>query len=149
MNDITSLIDRIPRLFHLLKALGDKLHADLGVTTSMRGVMVSLARDGERTVPELARERPVSRQHIQTVVDALTAAGLAMSRPNPQHRRSVLIVLTAEGRRLFETMQARETELFRSAHPADPADIAAAHRVFDALETDLAAHLRPGELIDG
>ena len=60
--DLAPLISRIPRLFFLLKALGDDLHADLGVTTSMRGVMTSLATLGPRTVPDLARERPVSRR---------------------------------------------------------------------------------------
>jgi DNA-binding MarR family transcriptional regulator len=86
--DLAPLMGRIPRLFHLIKALGDALHADLGVTASMRGVMVSLAEGEPRTVPDLARERPASRQHIQTVVNDLLAAGLAETLPNPSHRRS-------------------------------------------------------------
>src|SRR4051794_30966765 len=104
--DLTPLINRIPRLFHLLKALGDAMHADLGVTTSMRGVMGSLSALGPRTVPELARERPVSRQHIQSVVNDLAAAGFVRAVPNPAHRRSALIELTAEGRRVYAAVRA-------------------------------------------
>src|SRR5580693_2811317 len=94
--DLAPLINRIPRLYFLLKAVGDAVHADLEVTTSMRSLMTSLA-GAPRTAPDLARERPVSRQHIQTVVNELTAAGLAEALPNPSHRRSPLICLTDEG----------------------------------------------------
>ena len=86
--DLAPLVNRIPRLYFLLRAVGDALHADLGVTTAMRGVMISLATLGPKTVPELARARPVSRQHIQTVVNALAAAGTRGNR-SPTHRTAV------------------------------------------------------------
>ncbi len=137
--DLAPLVDRIPRIFLLLKALGDDLHADLGVTASMRGVMTSLAAAGPRTVPDLARERQVSRQHVQLLVNDLRAAGLVETRPNPSHRRSPLIALTEDGRRHLRLMQAREADILARTAPAvSQADLAAATRLLDLLERDLA-----------
>jgi DNA-binding MarR family transcriptional regulator len=64
----------------------------------------ALALDGERTVPELARARPISRQHCQTIVNALIAQGLAALAPNPRHRRSHLVCITKKGRTRYEQM---------------------------------------------
>jgi DNA-binding MarR family transcriptional regulator len=137
--DLAPLVNRIPRLYFLLRAVGDALHADLGITTGMRGVMTSLTSE-PKTVPELARERPVSRQHIQTLVNDLTAAGLVETIPNPQHRRSPLIGLTDEGRRRLKEMREREASLLaRTAPQVSSAELAAASRLFDLLERDLAA----------
>ncbi len=139
--DLAPFVNRIPRLYFLLRAAGDALHADLGVTTAMRGVMLSLAA-GPRTAPEMARQRPVSRQHIQTVVNELMLAGLAKAQPNPAHKRSSLIALTDEGRAMLKTIAAREAKMLaRTAPSVSPADLAAATRLFDRLEHDLAQRL--------
>jgi DNA-binding MarR family transcriptional regulator len=137
--DLAPLVSRIPRLHFLLKAVGEVLHDDLGVTTAMRAVMVSLAAGKPRTVPELARERPVSRQHMQTVVNELMAAGLARALANPAHRRSPLIALTEDGRGRLKLIQGREIDLLARTAPAvSQADLAAATRLLDLLERDLA-----------
>jgi len=138
--DLAPFVNRIPRLYFLLRAVGDALHADLGVSTGMRGVMTSLADGAGKTVPELARERPVSRQHIQTLVNDLLAAGLAQISPNPSHRRSPIVTLTEEGRRRLRTLREREAELLAAAAPAvSQTDLAAAGRLFDVLERELAS----------
>lgn len=94
--------------FHQLKALGEELHQDLGVTVAMRAVMESLAEEGEQTVPKIARAKAVSRQHIQVNVDALAQAGLVTLRDNPGHKRSPLVALTGKGRKTFAGMRRRE-----------------------------------------
>jgi DNA-binding MarR family transcriptional regulator len=137
--DLAPLVDRIPRLYFMLQAVGDALHADLGINTGMRGVMSSLTAQ-PRTVPDMARERPVSRQHIQMLVNELLAAGLVQTSPNPQHRRSSLIELTDEGRRRLKEMRDREAALLaRTAPQVSPVELAAASRLFDLFERDLAA----------
>lgn len=104
----------VPLLFHRLRAIGDDLHADLGITTPMRGVMQSLFDGGPQTVPQMAAARPVSRQHIQTQVDALAARGLVAAIPNPAHKRSSHIALTDAGRKIFESMRKKEIETLSS-----------------------------------
>jgi DNA-binding MarR family transcriptional regulator len=125
-----------------LKAVGDEMHAGIGVTASMRAVMSALAGERGRTVPDLARERGVSRQHIQSVINELLAAGLVATTRNPSHRRSPLLTLTDEGQRRLRTIGERETQyLTRIAPAVSHLELAAASRLFDHLERDLAAQL--------
>jgi DNA-binding MarR family transcriptional regulator len=82
-------------------------------SSGRRSLLKTLREHGPRTVPFMARDRSVSRQHIQKLVDSLRASGLVRSFPNPAHKRSVLIGLTAEGRRFSEEMSRREEVLWR------------------------------------
>lgn len=59
-------------------------------------------------VPGIARSRHVTRQHIQALVNDLLQRGLVELLDNPAHRRSRLVALTAEGRRTFGRMRAKE-----------------------------------------
>lgn len=143
---LTAIVRTIPLAFHRLAAIGDALHADIGVTTAMRGVMQSLALGGPQTVPQMAEARPVSRQHIQKIVDALLERGLVQSRANPAHRRSPHIELTREGRQLFAAMQIKERGLLSQiAAKLETTDIAAIERglanLADALK-DIVATIR-------
>lgn len=142
MTDPSNLLAEIARLvplvFHRLRAAGDVLHAERGVTTPMRGVMQSLFDGGAQTVPHLAAIRPVSRQHIQTVVDALAERGLVEAKPNPAHKRSSLIDLTEAGYELFVTMrEAEQAVLGESFAGFDLDDLIATQRVLSSLSTQL------------
>ena len=140
--DLAPLMGRIPRLYSLLKALGDELHAEIGVSAGMRAVMSSLNFGGGRTVPEIARERAVSRQHIQSVINELMGANLVAPVPNPSHRRSPRFILTDEGQRRLRTIAEHEAQsLTRIAPAISHMELAAATRLFDHLERDLAAQL--------
>ena len=94
--------------FNLLRAWVDEMHKNLGVNASMRAVMESLAGGSEKTVPEIARSRSVSRQHIQVIVNGLTRAGLIKARDNPDDKRTFLVSLTDHGRTVFGEIQKRE-----------------------------------------
>jgi len=69
------------------------------------GVLRTLMKEGPQTVPEMARSRPVSRQHCQTICNALEAQGLVEFIDNPKHKRSKLVRLTRKGRDRFEGMR--------------------------------------------
>lgn len=81
-------------------------------SSGRRSVLKSLAREGPQAVPQMARVRSVSRQHIQTVVDGLRADGFVRRRPNPAHKRSKLIALTARGDEFVAAMHDAEAVLF-------------------------------------
>jgi DNA-binding MarR family transcriptional regulator len=68
------------------------------------GLLRSLRLGGAQTVPALARSRPVSRQHIQMLADAMAADGLIAFKPNPAHKRSPLVTITAKGEQLYEAL---------------------------------------------
>jgi DNA-binding MarR family transcriptional regulator len=108
---LNTVIRHIRSCFNQLRALGDDLHRDLGITASMRAVMESLDGGGKLTVPQIATAKGVSRQHIQVNVDALLHAGLVAAEGNPAHRRSPFILLTKAGHAAFTTMGSRENKL--------------------------------------
>ncbi len=69
------------------------------------GVLRTLVKQGPHTVPDMARTRPVSRQHCQTICNALEAQGLVEFIDNPKHKRSKLVRITKKGRERFESMK--------------------------------------------
>jgi DNA-binding MarR family transcriptional regulator len=100
----------IRRLFRAMGARADQYLADAKLTAADRAVMEFLYPEASMSVPEIARRYEVSRQHIQTTVNALLAKGLLRSVDNPRHRRSRLIRLSSLGRECFEEIRRNEGE---------------------------------------
>lgn len=111
---VQGVIQEVRRLFHRLSNAADTLHEDLGVTASQRAVLETLVDGGPTTVPTIARDKRVTRQHIQTLVNRLADAGLVETVDNPAHRRSSLVRPTAAGVRLFERIRGRERPWLRA-----------------------------------
>jgi DNA-binding MarR family transcriptional regulator len=108
------LFDEVRLLEHRLVQVAEKLHSGAGVTIPGRAVLEYLLRCGPTSVPDIARARYVSRQHIQTIVDTLADAGLVQSRPNPAHRRSPLFTLTDSGASAITAIHERERQLLKA-----------------------------------
>jgi DNA-binding MarR family transcriptional regulator len=77
----------------------------LGINAADRAILEFLYPDNALTVPEVAKRYNVSRQHVQVTVNPLLEAGLLKQQPNPAHKRSPHIVLTAAGRKLFDRIR--------------------------------------------
>jgi len=105
------LFEEIRKLHNQLRWMGDQIHGEQGQSSARRSLLFSLYRDGPLTVPELAAERLVSRQIIQTQMNSLLDEGLVVSRRNPRHKRSHQLALSRKGRALVERMRERELEL--------------------------------------
>ena len=97
-------------LFHALRQWSEILHAPLGMTAAMRGVLELILLGGPATVPSMALARGVSRQHIQQQVDALRGRGFVERKENPAHKRSTMIALTDKGRALIQNIRAEELD---------------------------------------
>lgn len=100
-------------LFHRLKEVSQQVHGQGDLSSGQWGVLRDLNQTGSQTVPQMARSRPVSRQYIQSIVDALIAQGLVEPVENPAHRRSSLIHLTTKGKSALEEMNRRAGMVFR------------------------------------
>jgi DNA-binding MarR family transcriptional regulator len=123
---------------HRLRALAVQLHRQGENTGGRRGVMEGLYRGGPQTVPQMARARTVSRQHIQTLVNELLRDRLVELAPNPAHQRSPRVRLTPKGKALFEVMLRRESALFARIGAAVPEnDLRCAAAVLDAVRRQL------------
>lgn len=111
--DLDHATRKIRMCFQLLKTLGDRLCQDLNITASMRAVIEQIDEGGPQTVPQIARAKNVSRQHIQLLVDALGEAGMIILKPNPAHRRSSLVELTDAGAAAFWQIREKEAILLQ------------------------------------
>jgi DNA-binding MarR family transcriptional regulator len=121
-------------LFHKMGAAATTLHKDTGMSAGKRAVLESLTNGGPQTVPQMARTRPVSRQHIQGLVNDLLDQGLVEYTDNPAHRRSKLVRTTEPGRKAFSSLRQRESEAFaRLSLEIVADDLDAANRVLSRL----------------
>ena len=121
-------------LFHKMGAAVNLLHEGDGITAGMRAVLESVTEGGPKTVPEMARARPVSRQHIQTLVNELLDAGYVEYRNNPAHRGSKLVAPTRAGAAAFAALRAREAAaLTRLSMDIDAREMARATQALTQL----------------
>jgi DNA-binding MarR family transcriptional regulator len=103
-DQLREVVDETVALFHRLRWVSEEIYAAGGRSLPRRGILRGLVRYGSRTVPQLARHRSVTRQHVQHVVDGLVADGLVELVANPSHVRSPLVRVTARGAALVATM---------------------------------------------
>jgi DNA-binding MarR family transcriptional regulator len=106
---LMELIEEIVAVHLQLQIMMEELHRHSELSRACRGVLRDLSRLGPRTVPQLARGRPVSRQSVQMLVNRLIAEDLAELIRNPEHKRSQLVRLTSRGRALLDEMEKGET----------------------------------------
>ena len=110
MDRLDVLFNEVRLLWHVLVQQGERLLAGQPVTLAMRAVLEFLAGHGAATVPRIARNRRVTRQHIQVIVNALLQQRLVRMRENPAHRRSGLVELTPLGKEKIAAMREREAQ---------------------------------------
>jgi DNA-binding MarR family transcriptional regulator len=112
---LSRLFDETTALCHRLRAVAGDLHGADVPSAGRRGILRSLDSLSSQTVPQLARARPVSRQHVQMLVNGLLLDGLIVAGDNPAHRKSPLLQLTPQGKRQLEAMREREVRLLAKA----------------------------------
>jgi DNA-binding MarR family transcriptional regulator len=117
----------VVELAGLFRRLADEIAQQEGQTQT-RWYALSVFSDAPLTVSQAARRLGTTRQAVQRTANELLASGLAVIKPNPDHRASPFVVLTPEG---HQTLQ-RISEAARQARRAwfsdrDADDLADAH----------------------
>lgn len=108
LQEMHVLANSIRRTYNRLRHTTDQIHKQTDLSAPKRTLLLDIAREGPQTVPVLAAVRYVSRQIVQTQVNELTKAGYLATKVNPGHKRSSLIALSANGKRLVKQMVERE-----------------------------------------
>jgi DNA-binding MarR family transcriptional regulator len=94
-------------VFFLLRAVGKRMGAVTAADGGYWGMLRSLKLKGAQTVPQIARSRPVSRQHIQQLANEMIADGVIDLIDNPAHQRSKLLRLTPKGEAVLQEITDR------------------------------------------
>jgi DNA-binding MarR family transcriptional regulator len=137
------LVEETVALFRELRGVAAELHGEGRLSGGHRGVVAELDRRGPRTVPQMARARSVTRQHLQTHVNELVSLGAVELIENPEHKKSRLVRITEEGQRKLEEMNRREQRVLAGLGLGAGADeIEAAVEVLKELRVALRAWCR-------
>lgn len=129
------VIWKIRRVFQQLRNISDAMLEDLGINASQRAVLEVLSSEEPLSVPQMAKQLRVSRQHIQVLVNELLAKKLVDSGENPAHKRSPLISISKAGQELFSSITGREQELLSILQPNfSKSDLATSFNTLELLE---------------
>jgi len=136
---LTDLILDLFRLTSRMLNAGDKLVADLGLTSARWQVLGAIVEaDRPQPVAWLARDLGAYRQNVQRIINDLHKEGLVAFAANPHHRRAQLVILTDKGKRAFEAaMTLQAPWVNRLAEGLSVKDIQMVHRVMTAVRKKL------------
>jgi DNA-binding MarR family transcriptional regulator len=144
---LTDLILDLFRLSNRMLGAGDRLVADLGLTSARWQILGAIvAADRPQPVAWLARDIGGARQNVQRIVNDLKQQGFVDFQSNPHHRRAQLVVLTENGRKTFDAamrLQARWANELTAGLRVE--DIATTWKIIVSLRSRLEA----GENGDG
>lgn len=143
---LVKVLDEAVALNFRLQRVAEELHRQGPASSARRGILKTLSDEGPQSVPQMARARTVTRQHVQTLVNSLIEEGLVQESPNPAHRRSNLIRLTKAGEQAVRDNTRREALLVKEFTPdVNPKELEVAfdvlHRVRDFLESERCGRL--------
>ena len=139
------LVWLVRRLFRAFAAKAEETLDDAGISVAERAVIEFLYPDKELSVPEIASRYQVSRQHVQITVNGLLEKKLVTTRVNPRHKRSSLLLLSANGRSLFSLVRQREKKVLAGLLKEIPRNhlvitCTTLQKIFDNLEEGKNVH---------
>jgi DNA-binding MarR family transcriptional regulator len=105
---LAELLKEIRVNYQLLKKGVEFVHKGTDLSIGVRGIIEILYDQGGMTVPHLAKIRHLSRQSVQVMVDQMIENGWVETKPNPFHKKSMIIELTDEGKKAYKNMQEQE-----------------------------------------
>lgn len=109
MSDLTDLILETFRTNGELLTAGDRLVADLNLTSARWQVLGAIGMAATALpVAHIARNMGLSRQAVQRLVNEMEAQDLVQFAPNPHHQRAKLVVMTALGQVTFGAAMERQ-----------------------------------------
>jgi DNA-binding MarR family transcriptional regulator len=136
---LTDLILDLFRLNSRMLASGDRLVAELGLTSARWQILGAiLTAERPQPVAWLARDLGANRQNVQRIINDLHEEGLVAFETNPHHRRAQLVILTEKGRQAFDAaMRLQAPWINDLADGLLIKDIKTVHQVITALRGKL------------
>jgi DNA-binding MarR family transcriptional regulator len=117
-----ALIFEIFRTYNQINTVGDDLSKEFGLTAARWRVLGSACR-GPKTASAIARERGLTRQSVQQIVNSLIDDGLVELLENANHRSAKLVVPTSAARtavrRLYDKSIGWQNHVAEAASTSD------------------------------
>lgn len=131
---LNKVIAEARSLLRGLETLSEAMLKEEGLTPLERTILLDVRKHRQATVPDLARARGFSRQHVQATVNPLVKRGLLGFRPNPAHKRSKFVVLAEAGEVIIRRVMIREGGILKHLAPGlDAADTTTAGEILAEL----------------
>jgi DNA-binding MarR family transcriptional regulator len=138
---VAAFIADVVELAGLFRRIADSIARQEGQTQA-RWYALSVFSEDPLTVSQAARRLGTTRQAVQRSTDQLTAQGLTIAEPNPDHRTSPLITLTPKGREVLSRISQAAMRSRQHWLPnPDTTELEAAHAVVTSLLDALREHL--------
>ena len=107
---LTNLILEVFRMNGAMLDAGNQLTKPLGLTSARWQVMGAIELSGSAlTVSQIARRMGLARQGVQRIVNELVKLELLALKPNLDHKRSALVILTKKGEKTMEKIGAAQS----------------------------------------
>jgi DNA-binding MarR family transcriptional regulator len=114
-NPVVALVDEVIRINGRIKSIFKGVKTATGFSSMEITVLTAVVESRlAPTVPQIGRSLGHSRQVIQRAVNALTAAKLVETAPNPNHKRAPLLRATLRGQTLKRETDAHATKAIRT-----------------------------------
>jgi DNA-binding MarR family transcriptional regulator len=119
-----SLTYRLKALTKIADRMSSELSRDkLGVPYPEASIIAAIGTFGPQTVMDISRRANLDKSQASRTVDAMLAKDLLARVGNDKDGRSVIISLTAEGRKVFKkvgpTLEKRDGDLYQSLNDAE------------------------------
>lgn len=136
---VTALILDVFRLNGRLITAGDRLVAELGLTSARWQVLGALANaERPESIAWHARTMGHHRQGVQRIANELEKEGIVEFQPNPHHKRAHLVVLTPKGQKFYDSAIALQAPWVNALSSGlSLKDIATTQKVIEHLKTHL------------
>lgn len=96
-------------------AVGNTIGADVGLNSARWQVLGAIALSPALLpVAHIARNMGLTRQAVQHTVDDMRGDGLVCLKPNPHHRRAMLVAMTEKGKTAYRIAGERHWQWART-----------------------------------
>ena len=137
-NDILPLADGLHSAAIRLLRTVRYVDQSTGLSPARLSALSVLVFAGPLTVGRLAAAEGVKSPTMTGIVNGLVDEGLAQRRPGPTDQRSVQVVVTAKGRRLFNAARKRRVDAVAELlEPLSASDLARLDRAVAVLRRTL------------
>ena len=137
-SDAAAVLNSVRRLVRAIRAVAQEAEDTLGISGAQHFVLECLDRTPGLSLTDLAAQTWTDKSSVSVVVSRLVERGFVSRRPSTADRRSIVLALTADGRRalrrLPDSAQARMIAALRRMHEHDVALFA---QLFVSFTTEL------------